>query len=192
MKQTASSIFLLVVFGMTVCLFAGCQQAARDALQFVPVSGRVLLDGKPLADANVVFVPLRWQTSSGEFQPTSYGRTDSDGRFELVLTSGDPEQGERKGAVPGEHWVLISTRQLEPPPKRTEGVASDSKETEKQGSAKKSEQTAGVRSRPSAPANRRRALREEQVPDRFNGMTRLTFTVPLDGTDKADFDLPAK
>jgi hypothetical protein len=35
-------------------------------------------------------------------------------------------------------------------------------------------------------------LARETVPEKYNARTELTFTVPEEGTDQANFDLPAK
>jgi hypothetical protein len=68
----------------------------------VAVSGRVTLDGQPLAGAVVTFQPILDRgatTATG-----SVGRTDSEGRFVLRLISPD-----RPGAAVGEHTVTITT-----------------------------------------------------------------------------------
>jgi hypothetical protein len=60
-----------------------------------PVSGTVLLDGKPVAEAAVLFEP------AGGGVPAR-GSTDATGRFSLsTFTRGD-------GALPGRHRVAIS------------------------------------------------------------------------------------
>jgi hypothetical protein len=61
------------------------------------VEGTVTMDGNPLPDALVTFQP-----ESGR---PSYGRTDGNGRYELIYTK------DAKGAVPGKHTVTISTLQ---------------------------------------------------------------------------------
>ncbi len=65
-----------------------------------PVSGTVLLDGKPVADASVLFEP----TEGGV---PARGSTDASGQFSLsTFTRGD-------GAVPGRHRVAISKMIIE-------------------------------------------------------------------------------
>lgn len=67
---------------------------------FVPVSGLVRLDEKPLAHATVVFEPASGEKNPG---PGSVGTTDASGRFELrVMTTNAP------GAVVGNHRVSIT------------------------------------------------------------------------------------
>lgn len=62
-----------------------------------PVTGRVTLDGQPLADALVKF------TYAGETATVSMGRTDSDGRYEMEATR------TATGAHIGTNKVEIST-----------------------------------------------------------------------------------
>jgi hypothetical protein len=81
-----------IVLLLLLAILAGCGQ---DGPQIAPVHGRVTLDGQPLALADVSFQP------EGAKRPSS-GRTDSDGRYELMYKRGQP------GALVGEHTVRIS------------------------------------------------------------------------------------
>ncbi len=78
----------------------------------VPVAGQVTYNGEPLAPVHVTFQPVS-EDESG-FGPGSFGRTDSDGRFELRTVWPDAA-----GAVPGEHRVTIS---YEDPSKQPRGI----------------------------------------------------------------------
>jgi hypothetical protein len=82
---------LVVVVAMT----AGCGSAGLG-----PVSGKVTLDGKPLADVEVLFAP---QAVEGNSNPGvySYCKTDSEGNYELKTKNG------KRGAVIGKHSVTI-------------------------------------------------------------------------------------
>lgn len=71
---------------------AGCSQGP----QLVTVEGQVTLDGKPLADASVIFRPA----AGGR---PSIGRTDEEGRYVLQFTEG------QQGALVGSHAVSITT-----------------------------------------------------------------------------------
>lgn len=80
--------FLVVL----VCLSSwGCSGGADIAR----VSGTITMDGQPLADASVVFVPESGRPAGA--------RTDEQGRYELNFTKG------RRGAMLGKNRVLIST-----------------------------------------------------------------------------------
>ncbi|QDV25197.1 carboxypeptidase regulatory-like domain-containing protein [Aureliella helgolandensis] len=65
------------------------------------VTGTIKLDGEPLPDAFVVFSP----TTGGT---TSYGRTGTDGRYEMMFSDSE------KGAWIGENRVEISTGDVDP------------------------------------------------------------------------------
>src|SRR5437588_677717 len=70
--------------------------------QLAPVSGRVTLDNRPLAHAEVRFSP-----TGGPNLPYSVDVTDDQGHYELHLGI----DGETPGAVIGEHRVTISLDQ---------------------------------------------------------------------------------
>jgi hypothetical protein len=80
-----------------------------------PVSGRVLLDDKPLAKAKVNFQPI---AREGDPNPGigSYAETDADGYFTLKMVGNDAP-----GAVVGMHRVEISAydRAVDPNDDRT-------------------------------------------------------------------------
>jgi hypothetical protein len=82
---------------LLVLLFvAGC-----NGQGIVPVSGRITLDGRPLANAVVLFEPNDDRHNPGM---GSTGETDADGRYELRQI-----QPDRAGAVVGRHRVSIRT-----------------------------------------------------------------------------------
>jgi hypothetical protein len=67
------------------------------------VSGVILLNGKPMPDAIVQFVPEQDKNTDG---PTSSGTTDEEGRFRL---KGDDKYG-KDGAVVGFHRVVVQDK----------------------------------------------------------------------------------
>lgn len=75
----------------------GCGGGVTDGLTLAPVTGVVTLDGKPLPHARLVFQP------SGEKASPSVAETGDDGSFELKFTR------IRKGAIPGQHTVRVTT-----------------------------------------------------------------------------------
>ena len=87
--------------GLAVLLLAavGC---GASGPKIVPVSGRVMMDNKPLAKARVTFQPIG---KGGNLYPGpgSYGETDADGNYSLKTVGDD-----KPGAVVGEHRVEIS------------------------------------------------------------------------------------
>jgi hypothetical protein len=89
---------------LTACV-AGCG-GESGPLPVHPVSGQVTFNGKPLAGAQVVFVPTHPEKVS--VRPT--GRTDQDGRFELTSFVA------RDGAPEGTYAVIVDWRRMTPGP----------------------------------------------------------------------------
>ena len=83
--------------GLAIVLAIGC----GDGKTFVPVSGKVTLNGKPLHDATVMFQPVGEPGSivAGE---GSAGKTNENGEFTLKSSTG------KSGAMVGTHQVSIS------------------------------------------------------------------------------------
>lgn len=100
-------------------LLLGCQRSqpvAEQTPQFADeVTGVVLLQGQPLANARVLFIPMVYAYRPKSVVSVAWGRTDADGKY--ALTCYDEEQRPRRGAPVGRHWVLIS--KLENPPEST-------------------------------------------------------------------------
>jgi hypothetical protein len=78
-------------------LLAGCEQAPSGP-PLVPVEGTITLDGKPLAAADLMFVPQGNTVGQG-----GVGHTDQDGKF--ALRSQDRKQ---LGAPVGSYRVIIN------------------------------------------------------------------------------------
>jgi hypothetical protein len=129
-----------VWFVLLLLLSLGC---GKSGPKNVPVSGRVTMDKRPLADADVMFLPLN--PEPGKPAPESSGKTDADGRFTLKRNDGTGE-----GAVVGPAHVTISIFDL------------------------------GTDNKPP---------RGQLVPRQYNAESKLTFTVPPEGSTEANFDL---
>ncbi|QDT63440.1 hypothetical protein V22_06610 [Calycomorphotria hydatis] len=88
-----------------VCLSAisGCSQ--QETFLVVPVSGKVLLDGKPLSNMTVYFNPKEFveEDSVVAGWPSS-GTTDEEGKYVLMVA----RKGGGRGAMPGTHRVTIT------------------------------------------------------------------------------------
>ncbi len=98
--RSSSPLLLFGLLGlMTVTL--GCGDSGP---QLAPVTGQVLLDGEPVADAGVLFSP----NTPG---PAASGSTDEQGNFSLMT-------GSRDGALVSSHRVVISKSE-------TRGVSAD-------------------------------------------------------------------
>jgi hypothetical protein len=96
-KPLMRKLTLLCAVSPSLLVVVGCSDSRRDV---APVSGRITLDGKPLAGASVVSQPVAPPGSviagkgSGAF-------CDDDGRFQLETLDGRP------GAIVGEHRIRI-------------------------------------------------------------------------------------
>jgi hypothetical protein len=94
---------LLLLCGC-ILLTAGCGGGGKTA----QVSGRITINGQPLAHAKVAFQPIGG-ANKNEVGPTAQGETDADGKYTLTLIASG-----KKGATVGENLVSIS--KLEGPP----------------------------------------------------------------------------
>jgi hypothetical protein len=91
----------LLKAGMTLWLglCAGCSDGRTTA----PVSGKVTLDGQPLADVRLMFQPAEFDVNAADADATgSYATTDAQGEYTLLLSDSD-----EPGALVGEHRVTI-------------------------------------------------------------------------------------
>ena len=77
-----------------VVLLAAVSGCGKSGPQVAPVHGRVTLDGRPLARADITFQPEAARRAS-------IGRTDDDGLYELAYKRGQP------GAIVGKHTVHV-------------------------------------------------------------------------------------
>jgi hypothetical protein len=98
----------LCAFALT-SIIIGAASAGCSSSKIAPVSGRVTLDGKPLAGVHVGFQPI---ARPGDINPGggSYAVTDSGGQFTLLLV-----EGEQPGAFVGQHRVEITAKSEAPP-----------------------------------------------------------------------------
>jgi hypothetical protein len=134
------------LLGLALVLSMGC-----GGPRFASVSGKVTMNGKPLANALVSFNPIP-KPGSSEAGPGSIASTDANGEYTLKLTP------DRKGALVGKHRVAITAMS-------TQGGESDTR------------QKSG------------RQPLVNTIPGRYNEKSELTFEVPPDGTNQANFDL---
>jgi hypothetical protein len=77
---------------------AGCGPSGPE---IASVSGRITMDGKPLPNATVVFIPENGRPAGAS--------TDADGNYVLNFSQG------RRGAIPGKNTIRITT-QRDPTP----------------------------------------------------------------------------
>src|SRR5690348_15679779 len=89
-KGSRSSCWFVLLF----VLAGGC---SRTAVFNDLVEGAAKLDGKPLGNAHIIFVPDEPDLKA----PSSAGITDENGRFQLTREDGEP------GALVGKHLVVV-------------------------------------------------------------------------------------
>lgn len=87
---------MMIAFGLAT-ISGGCSKS--DDLDLVPVSGRVILPGGPMAGIGVSFRPDASKGNSTPHIPS--GTTDTEGRYELIT-------GGRKGAPSGWYKVVLA------------------------------------------------------------------------------------
>lgn len=84
-----------VLVAVLLCFAPGCSDGRPER---VAVSGKVLIDGKPLTLGNIKFVP--------EGARPSAGNIDANGNFTLTCYDGND------GVVPGEHKVQVAASEV--------------------------------------------------------------------------------
>ena len=91
---------------------AGCSSGGPEIAH---VSGRITMDGKPLANASVVFIPEDGRPAGA--------RTDAEGNYVLNFAEG------RRGAIPGKNAVRITTQRETEKDENGKTVVAGSRET---------------------------------------------------------------
>jgi hypothetical protein len=90
-KRPSHRRAVVLMLALTVLGVSGC---GKRGPTIAPVSGQVLLDGKPVEGAAVGFIPK----AGG---PMADGTTDAEGRFQLLTMN-------RPGATVGKHAVTVT------------------------------------------------------------------------------------
>ena len=153
---------------------AGC---GSDGYSLAPVSGRVTVDGEPILGLRVSFEPIGG-TERPLPGPESIAITDADGKYVLYTIATN-----RRGAVVGACRVRI----LALPGNEPDHLISDDRDPKYDPVAEIKAIRAQVRSGKTK-AKRPTGL----IPLRFNDRTELTFNVPPEGSEKADFAISWK
>ena len=99
---------VLALFVLGTLGAGGCGSAGHTV---VPVSGKITLDGKPVAGASITFQPTASEQAKSA-GPGSGGVTDAEGKFVLKTAEAKP----RPGAVLGKHVVRIAGAQAQRAP----------------------------------------------------------------------------
>jgi hypothetical protein len=94
MLSNSGRLLAVILAGVAI---AGCN--SRPTEKLVPVSGRALVDGKPVPAGNITFYPDRTKDNKTGHQPM--GIIEANGRYELFVPVG------RKGAPEGWYRVVV-------------------------------------------------------------------------------------
>ena len=86
---------------LLLCFFTGCFSYGPFKANTQVVEGIVLLDGEPIADAIIKFVPSEESKETGEL---ATGLTNANGKFDLTSLYGN----RGRGALQGTYKVIVS------------------------------------------------------------------------------------
>ena len=100
MNRLPSISFYVVKLGLV--LLAGCNRTPAEWLPVFPVEGQVLLEGRPMPGALVIFHPQ----GGGPKAPRPTAHADKDGKFRLTTYT------KQDGAPAGPYSVTVEWRQL--------------------------------------------------------------------------------
>src|SRR5437870_9275801 len=92
---------------MVIVLLVALPGCGGGGMKYAPVSGKVTMDGKPLAKVSVIFSPLP-TPGSNIAGNTAGGVTDENGQYTLKTSTPD---GLKDGAQVGKHRVSISLQE---------------------------------------------------------------------------------
>jgi len=153
---------------LAVALVLGCYGCNSSDVSLGIVNGKVTIDGKPLANAIVTFVPKQGGRAA-------LGTTDPDGNYQLIYST-------RKGALVGTHDVTI---QVNP-----EGVGASTESQEapsiydKQGAG--APEAADAKARSDSRKQQKEA--EKLIPEKYRKPGELTAEVKT-GSNEINFEL---
>lgn len=157
------SLFVVIIQFASVLLIAGCSGAGGT---IAPVSGKVTMDGKPVAGLEVVFSPLAVEGNSSP-GPWSNAVTDADGSFKLKTRHG------KTGALIGKHEVIFEYPDL-------------ADEAELKANVKEAESKEEAAELRAALAELRKQLKERpRIPRSAN----REIEVPKEGIEPCNFEL---
>ena len=89
-----------ILFILPVVLLLGCGSSAGKAEKLVPVTGTVMLDGKPTQGIRLIFQPIKETKAVGGCS----AETDEQGKYEVTHWS------KKKGLPPGKYEILFTRR----------------------------------------------------------------------------------
>lgn len=150
-----STLFLLLI---------GCGGADDGRRDVYPVTGKITLNGAPLAGASVAYAPQE------QGNPTAIGRTDNGGVYHLTTYEA------MDGAAPGKYAVVV-TKMVSTMPEEVEG-ADDAHQAE----------AAGVDDAGGHDAETEDAASGNLVPPNYGSASTTPLSATVEEKDKNEFD----
>lgn len=173
MRRPPATPLILTLLSLASSSLAGC---GSDEYRLAPVSGRVTVDDKPILGLRISFEPIGGSERPIP-GPESIAITDTDGKYVLYTTEAD-----RRGAVVGPCRVRIWSL----PSSEPDRLVSDDRDPGYDPNA----EIRAIKNqmRGQSAAKRPTGL----IPLRYNDKTELSFDVPPEGTDAANFAISWK
>ncbi|MDR3638002.1 MAG: hypothetical protein P4L84_29620 [Isosphaeraceae bacterium] len=174
MRRLVPALMLAVV---SPGWLAGC---GSENFTLAPTSGRVTVDGQPVAGLRIAFEPIGSSERPAP-GPEAIGVTDGEGRFTLSTMSESPRQGAVVGKCRVRIWTLPSNQE-------------DALFDDQNPAYNPVEEIKVLKQRIRSGGRSKTKVNRptHALPLRYNDNTELSFEVPHGGTDKADFQLSSK
>lgn len=170
MNHCRNLIMKLPLCALVICCLS-CSGEGTE-VDLGQVTGVVTMDGQPLADVVVVFMPDKGNPSSGI--------TDSSGNYELAYL------GDSKGALVGQHKVSITTKA----PSDSASAGGDDTDYSKMENADTlNVELAGADELDKSVTKSKKS--KESIPAKYNTKTELKGDV-VSGDNTINFDLKSK
>jgi hypothetical protein len=100
-RMAVAAIAILTVSGLCSCSKAKKQLEVKGSLPVHPVKGTLLMDGKPVPQASLIFFPVN-DFPKGAAKTLPHARTTDDGTFQVTTYRGND------GAPAAEYRVTVS------------------------------------------------------------------------------------
>lgn len=102
MLDPLRAMFLLSIPLALLMGVPGCRSDWNGMLDSARVHGEITLDGKPVEQARIVFIPVTLRNDSGVLMPLAFGLSDATGKFELKYSDGNDK------LLAGQYTVIVS------------------------------------------------------------------------------------
>lgn len=107
-KPRSHQSALIVLVSILLASVSGCQTPDPPTFVKTSVAGRVTLNGEPVYDAKLVWIPESLRDQFRNAMPLAYAVTDAEGKFQLSMAN------EETRILPGRYRVIISKPVREP------------------------------------------------------------------------------